>query len=1297
MYGLDIPYASSATDLTKTIGDIMKYLKHCALGVNTYILPRSKENDKVMKAAFKAANKKISEEMWLLQALFHKVFAEQKLNFVNTTVGAKLMFKSKGKVDTLTKEFKDVVIHNQLHDVEYIYSGRFEIEFYHTPDVSIDAQKDHVYLIQDSLTLLNESLQKIGTHVIVFRVEQGSVVQNSQYKVVKQTPKKFELRQILELSPLSSESHEAIVNFKGQWEKNTVNKLLITDEKDDGDNVIDNNPMKNPMSEEDKKVCRAFTEHECAVALVTKLKKKISSNLNEIPLDVVNTQEGDWKKAWRDSNILFEFFSNIGYVFASLRVKVAQEVEFITMLVKYNSLFVNMDKDTKNRSMHQYTTKYKPIKEVHNKDVIPHQHVAKDELQYKERWFLSRYNDAMHDLEIRSLRDLSNTKGHFASFPKSTFDRHHDDMEMFLGVGGDDDKLVPYRKTDFNPYESVQKDGKNKSKKKPKPLPKGVGWHEYHREQANLTTVPEAEEESSTKNKIKVQPSKSAKKNPTCVTYNTPHYYQFQPEITLYEDHWQTGEGQNAWICFCKFANLKRVQAQAIVSDYMVSLGKPSFLELRGYIHFITYQEEGLFRAYLHRFEEAQQKWEEVWDEFLEDLEAEFNRLYKLNESSEHQFVHCCTYRDAREYYSPYLFWYRDFSNPWVQKYISIKELQEIEKNSKFIAREVVACAMIYKKFPGIQHVGCLCVGIINSIIFANPYISFAMFSHILDLFYDYLKDHRDDWKDPKLMDAFIATMMKNISKTFADKVLDIISLPEYNCYIKFYNDPFIPRPWRISGLLIKYDINKLIHPNDECASEFDDRNITIKDVEDPKLQEIPIEFSPGDIKDEDKEFYQYKLEPVITNKIEELPELPDIPDDESVYDDIYDGIVATPLTTGTIALPTHTGVNFNNMYRFIMNADQFVDRYHQNQAENVYVWAYYNNLFGRIDMYTHVNGFKDGQCKGYVNIAHDTYDPDVDEHIDSDQLHMMTKLNVDGWASDIVYARYLFKDIYRSDLEWRESTWMQFDNYYSIAVMLWKCLCNITQKRIEYYQLKLPPFKRMFDIACKYHIRQRYYQSQTAWHLYNFLSDFRLYVSPTVESVKNGFFFLSKFPVDPKASIQDKLETISRQFMDFHNIYVHNNTDYARDNVIVAYPCEILHMKRSVRRCPYYVNCLTSVLMDIIVSCVSETDDCYSILSQFLPDYCNYYIKQNVLMSNVACDWNSVMEELRNSVLLQFRQAKSLKKSLQLHLDDMKRLDWLQMYHNNVAHNYLNENQESPHITNSKYLMNLHKKLIKS
>lgn len=1300
IYGLNVPFHQASTDLTKTIGDIMGYLQQCALGCKTYILPQSMLSDTVLKTKVNAQNKVISQNMWLLQALFHKVFGTTPLNFVDTTVGTQLLFKSKDKVMTLSKDFTNVVLNSQLHDVENVYSGKFEIQFYSTLDVSINTQnEEHVFLTTPSLKTLNDSMARLGTHIIVFRVVNGVTFQRSEFKVIPKTPKQFSLQQILELAPLSPIAHEVVTQYSGTHKPQSINKLYIAD--------------KSAICKTN--ICRVITENECAHLLVSELQKKLVFDTNKIKADEVSSNITNWKQAWSNSNILFEFFSNIGYVFASLSIKTESDIpDTISILLKYNSLFVDMEQQFKDRSIKQYVCKYQPIKDV-----------GDGMIQNKERWFISRYSDAVHDLEIRSLRDKSNANCYFGSFPKSIYvSQYHDpalddrpDMRGYLGVGGDKEydpkaKLLPVREDDVNPY-AVVETGPKKTKKKTKPNNKPIGLYDLHQlpdeeisddesvdSDGSVDNKPVQNTLSRNKKNIKVGGNHAINKDVPCMMYNTPYAYQNHRKFDVVQDGLQTGDDHNAWVCFCKFANMKRLQAQSLVSDHMVSLGKPSFLAVRGYIYYTNYEEEGKFRAYLHRYKQAQRVWEETWDEYLDDLEQEYNRLYKLTDTT---FADSCQFRDARQYYSPYLFWYRDFTST-ILNGISIENLQVIEQSNRFVAREAVACAMIKQKFNiGNNNAQLirLCNGIINSIIFANPYISYALFSHILNLFHKHLSTNMKLINDQPAMNVFLDTIFPTIDDSFANDLDTIPVLPEYHHYIAFHNNYFVPKRWVISGRLIKYNIDKMIYPNDEKANEIGDRSIPIRHEEDQQLTYMTPSFVASDAMAEDDRQHWASLRPQPVNPNTPYPykEPKTYDSDGSDYGDSFTtGILPTALVTGKINLPAHPGVKFNQVKSFIVNVETFLDEYRQDQPYTVYVWAY-GNLFADRVLYTHVNGFNARkQPMGSIELPYTTHGPDFDEIIDAEQLYMMSMTNTSGWATDVGYAKTLF-NIRNKGMPWNESQWTQFGANVSIAVMVWKCLCKITLTQLT--EVDTPTFKKVLEFACKYYNNEDH-QNQTQWHVHMFLDDFRRYVCPDEDSIQNGYYFISKLTISPTAALAAKLGSISLQISTFYRIFTESDTWFSNKNHIVAYPHEIQKIKRAVRRCPYLINLISSVLMDTIVKYATHVDVQYGIFSKFMSYYCNNYIKCMVLMpskhkteSNVSVVMQTLQAELAMECTKKIthedglQTTQSLNAAFEAQLQHMVTMHWMQYYIEETQF----EDGSVPHVANSKFIKDMHKK----
>lgn len=140
------------------------------------------------------------------------------------------------------------------------------------------------------------------------------------------------------------------------------------------------------------------------------------------------------------------------------------------------------------------------------------------------------------------------------------------------------------------------------------------------------------------------------------------------------------------------------------------------------------HNSSGIYRHYLRCYPRLQDYWTYLWDLALTMLYDHYNSIQPFA-IYELKHIACQPIED-------YMYWYRDVNFEWSLFRDNEEFIQVISPLQPEVKREIVVCKLIFDSFydiPCIQgHFESLCVGLVHSIVFANPNISPGLFERLI-------------------------------------------------------------------------------------------------------------------------------------------------------------------------------------------------------------------------------------------------------------------------------------------------------------------------------------------------------------------------------------------------------------------------------------------------------------------------------------------------------------------------------------------------------------------------------------
>ena len=1144
---------------------IMEYLEKYAWTCKRYFLP-----NKQISPASVHANTQFAESLWLLQEIFNKI----KNNGVQFTLTrakhlqGQLQIESDEEVYLWNNDFDINNIKNPINNETHVIKGSFSIEFHEKPKIHVnkDQNDSDVFLLPSTLETLNKSLLHFKTHVfaIKIKVENHAITTHKG----KTRPVKYTnnvIQHVLEVSPYAPVIQQAVFSTGSEFKLLQISKLFRETK------------VKNVI----KHVCRVITEDECTQMLVSEmLEKKMNINATT-RLEHVDGDE--WPIIYEKSNILVEFFSNLGYCFTSLTVK--KPVPYsISLLIKYNSLNTDLEQP-KNTNK-----KKRPLKiSFENGEKMG---------EYVDEVYINLYPDSSSDLSILSERKLGIGRAHFAKFKMSEAEQLRSSKMIqetqFLGAGGieNDGSLQVGDSRKKNP-----RNKKNNTDNRGRQLDPASMFSAKDPKFQHFVNHGDGGVE---KNSI----AENVKKNRPR-TGNKKH-------VNYVPDTFQTDENFTAWREFYNYFLITNKEITDRVIEIMDEEMFGSYTKLKNYIHYTLEckkypADKGIFRAYMRRIFRAHELWCRLWNNYLPTVAEVYKNAYYWIEFDTYDnkrdlgqgggelpgfFRNCCIKKPAKQSPGYLRFWYRDFAMPEVQKLNGVIKL--IYNKNKDVSREIMACAMVLEHFGDVFKVNGelqndlfvqFCCSVIHCTIFANPYLSPHFFYCFLLKLYNMLHMQEvmslaDQERVAKIesiifnhrqMDQWLIELKDNFANFMRR---DVTQVANFHLYIQFHNKIFF-NSWETNQDNIYFNYDLLEHSMDFYAEEID--NVTVNEV--MVVQDATQEYMDPN-----------PPEPNIVV----VPEV-------SYTKELYSLVEYAPLVRSC--------------------------NYQEKQDSPVYV--FYNN---EDHQYYIQMRYEDNKTNMLYSIPFAIAGPDcIETYTKSDHLICRDYKNI-SWGKSELLARALFQSVKNNAKKFEDYKWKSIGSPIVYIVMVWKCLCELTGEVLDETINDNETFKVFVERLANI--------PTFKWYVNKFTWDFKLYLMPTEEAVTNGFYLHVK-PDRNVPTSKIPLDLINIHLNEFFLIYTARDPDIGTEGWLL-YPHEIIKLARAVRKYPKILNHWKMSLISVIQTFKEDTNEQYIIFNKYFTDICNNYVKYHILlprkgdtfsMSNIIDDIDKTCESLRKKI----------------------------------------------------------------
>lgn len=258
------------------------------------------------------------------------------------------------------------------------------------------------------------------------------------------------------------------------------------------------------------------------------------------------------------------------------------------------------------------------------------------------------------------------------------------------------------------------------------------------------------------------------------------------------------------WASFVRYFQARRIAIENEVVKTMPP--EVEFYKLRKHIALTTYVDanntkdkpengmftnKGVFRAYLRRFHDAQQKWSTLW-------KSEIN--HNLHKHYPEPDLYTYIYVPAKQPQNDLIYWYRDFMLD--DAYKMPLEVFGTDTDPR-VQRELVACNIVWMTFQQLQYhkdmnMRKLMSNFVYTLIYANPYISRAFFWYIVCQVFNHVKNDVKKLQNNDEMTNILRQIFDQVSSLtaqdenpiaeYADKPID------YSHYVMFCNTYLINR-----------------------------------------------------------------------------------------------------------------------------------------------------------------------------------------------------------------------------------------------------------------------------------------------------------------------------------------------------------------------------------------------------------------------------------------------------------------------------------------------------------------------